>query len=123
MLSLRAHRDESAALMAQHSTLGSACKEHEGNKNIFTKVLRVMIWIGAFGHPRNLSPLPSSSSSSSFPLFVPPPLPINNLSFTKVFTIPRADLKDCSLFLLCYTFNIKYLLFQNVTYQPLITTL
>lgn len=51
MLLLQAHRDESTALTAQHSMLESACKEHEGNKNIFTKVLSVMIQIGAFGHP------------------------------------------------------------------------
>lgn len=51
MLLLQAHRDESTVLKAQHSMLGSACKEHEGNKNIFTKELRVMIWVGAFRHP------------------------------------------------------------------------
>lgn len=78
MLSLRAHRDESAALMAQHCMLGAACKEHEGNKNLFTKVLRVMIWVSTFGHPV-IRPLPSPSSSSSFPLFAPPPLPKTTL--------------------------------------------
>lgn len=78
MLLLQAHRDESTALKAQHSLLGSACKEHEGNKTIFTKVLRVIIGVGALGHPVIHLLL--------FPLFVPPSIPINKhasyLSFT-----------------------------------------
>lgn len=73
MLLLQAQKDESTTLMAQHNMLASACKEHGGNKNIFTKVLRVMIWVGAgaFGHPviylllfLLLSILCSSSSSN-----------------------------------------------------------
>lgn len=73
MLLLQAQKDESTTLMAQHNMLASACKEHGGNKNIFIKVLRVMIWVGAgaFGHPviylllfLLLSILCSSSSSN-----------------------------------------------------------